>query len=125
MNIQQIIDTIYDLEKAPTTFQNCINLAALYTVRDHAINASTGYQAASQDRVENELSDILPSYRVYVDKKRLYQHEKSNKDSLISANKRLCYEIHEFLFALYSNTEIPESRQLIKEMLQGILNDLS
>lgn len=53
LDMQQIIDTINELEQSDTTFDNCIKLSSLYIVRDNY----------PSDNIENELDDILPQYR--------------------------------------------------------------
>lgn len=120
MNTQQIIETIYELENAPTTFQNCINLAALYTVRDHMLNARTEDVAKREDISEKELSDILPAYQSYVNKKREFQLGNMTIESVTNAMKKLCVEIEEFISILYSTTESKNDRRQIENLLMKL-----
>lgn len=108
MNLREITDTIEELENGNTTYDNCIKLSALYTVRDNL-----------KSDTEKELNDILPQFRMYVAVKRKYQLKELSKDDLIFAMKSMCRDIEEFIDTLYNNTELPEERELIKVMLEN------
>lgn len=108
MNLREITDTIEKLENGNTTYDNCIKLSALYTVRDNL-----------KSDTEKELNDILPQFRMYVAVKRKYQLKELSKDDLIFAMKSMCRDIEEFIDTLYNNTELPEERELIKVMLEN------
>ena len=103
LDIQQITDTISELEQGDTTFDNCIKLASLYMVRD---NYPT-------DVIVEELDDILPQYKRYCDIKKEYQLGNTSKDNVIVAMDKVCKEIKEFLNTLYSYTDIQEERDLL------------
>lgn len=108
MNLREITDTIEELENGNTTYDNCIKLSALYTVRDNL-----------KSDTEKELNDILPQFRMYVAVKRKYQLKELSKEDLIFAMKSMCRDIEEFIDTLYNNTELPEERELIKVMLEN------
>ena len=66
INLNDITTTIKELESGNTTFDSCMKLAALYTVRDNL----------GENRVTQEMQDILPQYKNYCNVKRRYQmHE--------------------------------------------------
>lgn len=107
LDIEQILDTIKELENSDTTFDNCIKLSALYTVRN---NYPT-------DEVENELDDILPYYRKYCDIKREYQLGNVDKERVITSMELVCKEIKEFIRTIYSNTDMQEERDLLEKLV--------
>lgn len=113
MNMQEITDTIEELENGPTTYDSCMKLASLYTVRDN-FHSDT----------EKELNDILPQFRMYVAVKTKYQLGELKSDDLIFAMKSMCRDIEEFMLTLYSNTELPEERKIMKDMLEYIEHTL-
>ena len=68
LNLEEINNTIDQLEEGNTTFDNCIKLSALYIVRDKlqsALQSEIVEEPEVVDAIENELSDILPQYRKY------------------------------------------------------------
>jgi len=108
MNIKDINRTISELEKDSTTFENCEKLASLYIVRDNIGN--------------DEIEDILPQYIKYVDIKRRYQLGEVSEKLVEKQIKLVCKEILEFLYQLYSSTELPEERNIFKNMVMGLQN---
>lgn len=109
MNIQEITDTIEELENGPTTYDSCMKLASLYTVRDK-LHTDT----------EKELNDILPQFRMYVAVKTKYQLGELKEEDLIFAMKSMCRDIQEFILTLYNNTELPEERIIIADMIKQL-----
>lgn len=114
LDMQEVRNTIEELEAGDTNFNNCQKLAILYTVRNN-YNAG-GYV----DKVESELSDILPQYRNYCKVKRAFQLQQVTSDKVIFSMHNVCKEIREFIQTLYSNTDIPEEREELKTMVQGL-----
>ena len=110
MNIQEIENTIEELENGSTTYDNCIKLSALYNVRDN-IKSDT----------EKELNDILPQFRMYVAVKRKYQLGELKDEDLIFAMKSMCRDIAEFIDTLYNNTELEEEREIMHNMVSNLL----
>lgn len=111
LDMQEVRNTIEELEAGDTNFSNCQKLAALYTVRN---NYNVG---GYTDKVESELSDILPQYRNYCKVKRAFQLQEATPDKVISSMNIVCKEIQEFIQTLYSNTDLPEEREQLKNML--------
>lgn len=107
LDIEQILDTIKELENSDTTFDNCIKLASLYIVRNNY----------PSDNVENELDDILPCYNEYLKIKKEYQLGKTNKEQVITSMELVCKEIKEFIRALYSGTDMQEERDLLERLV--------
>jgi len=116
MDIQVIENTITDLENAENTFENCSKLASLYIIRDECKNANTG----GIDTTESELLDILPAYRYYVDAKRKYQMNTTDDEAMVATLSSLCVEIYEFFQTLFSGTDIPKERNLIRELIEKL-----
>ena len=110
MNIQEIENTIEELENGSTTYDNCIKLSALYNVRNN-IKSDT----------EKELDDILPQFRMYVAVKRKYQLGELKEEDLIFAMKSICRDISEFIETLYNNTELEAERDIIRSMVSDLL----
>ena len=115
LNIDEVNNTIIELENGDTTFDACIKLAALYTVKQH-------YKHSETDSVVSELSDILPQYRKYVNIKKRYQLGELAEIAVENQIKRVCKEISEFIHTLYSGTDMPIEREYIKDMLNGLQN---
>ena len=113
MDMQEIKDTIEELENGPTTYDNCIKLSALYSVRDN-MNSDT----------EKELEDILPQFRMYTAVKTKYQLKELSKEDLIFAMDSMCRDIKEFIETLYNNTELTEERDTIADMLETLVDEL-
>lgn len=112
MNINAINDLIDELENADTSLSNIRNLSALYNVKTHILGTN------QYDSTTKELSDVLPSYLQYINVKRRYQLHEITEDSLYTSMKELCKEIKEFIQALYSGTDTPKERELLKQMLK-------
>lgn len=106
MNLREIEDTIEELENGDTTYDNCIKLSALYSVRDNL-----------KSDTRKELDDVLPLFKMYVAVKTKYQLGELPQASLSLAMHDLCKEVREFIETLYKNTELKEERETIKDML--------
>ena len=113
MNMQEVTDTIEELENGSTTYDNCMKLASLYTVRDK-FHSDT----------EKELNDILPQFKMYVAVKTKYQLGQLKAEDLEFAMRSICRDIEEFIITLYNNTELPEERKIMKDMLEYIEHTL-
>ena len=114
MDINTINNLIKDTENSETTLSNIRNLSALYNVRNTLLNN----KEETQTQTETELKDILPSYLGYINIKRKYQLHKTTNENVIIAMEALCNEIKEFIQTLYSSTDTPQERDIIKEMLK-------
>lgn len=110
MNIKTINDAIKDLESANTTVNNVQELSALYIVRKHLI----------QDRVEEELNDILPAYKNYIDIKKRYQMHQTSQESIILSMESVCRELKDFVATLYSCTDCEAEREQIKDTISEL-----
>lgn len=108
MNIEEINQSILELEQGPTTFATCEKLSWLYTVRDHLDQSNV---------VEKEYSDILPEYQKYKEIKRKYQLNEVSIDVLDESIHKVCLEISEFMKMLYSCTDTENEREQIHNML--------
>ena len=114
MDISTINDLIDELENGDTSLSNIRNLSALYNVKSHLLGSN------NYDNTTKELSDILPSYLQYIDTKRRYQLHEITDELLYINMKELCKEIKEFIQSLYSGTDTPKERELIKQMVNEI-----
>lgn len=114
MDISTINDLIDEMENSDTSLSNIRNLSALYNVKSHLLGSN------NYDNTTKELSDILPSYLQYIDTKRRFQLHEITDELLYINMKELCREIKEFIQALYSGTDTPKERELIKKMIKEI-----
>ena len=115
LELDEINNTIAELENGPTTFDTCMKLASLYTVRNN-FKAET----VEENAVKKELSDILPHYEAYCDTKRRYQLGQIGKDQVIRSIQTVCKEITEFINTLYSSTDMEEEREILTATLSLI-----
>lgn len=121
MNMPDILKAIYELENAETTFSNCEKLAHLYIIRQmHIDGLKTMVEPLPADQIKRELSDIFPYYEKYCDAKKQYQLNHTDKENVLNTLQSLCREVLEFIQVLYSNTDMPEERHIIVEILNNI-----
>ena len=111
LNIDEVNNTIAELENGETTFDACIKLASLYTVKEHF---------DCNDEVVEEYNDILPQYRHYVEVKRKYQLGEVAETALEKQTMLVCKEISEFIQSLYSSTDMPTERNIIQDMINSL-----
>lgn len=127
LDMQEIENTITELENSSTTFDTCMKLASLYIIKQHHgggyLPAVTS-ESAMNNQVEKEIQDILPSYQNYCRVKRDYQMHLLPKESVEYCMKDVCREIQEFVQLLYSSTDIPEERDILKQTVEHIVNTL-
>ena len=113
MDIVAIREAIINLENEETTPNNVSELAHLYTV----------YNQLSQNPEntgEDELSDIFPYYRKYLDTKRRYQQNKAIDSEVIQGIKDVCRELKEFIDVLYYNTDMNKERLCIRKLIADL-----
>lgn len=114
MDLSTINDMIDEIEENETSLSNIRNLSALYTVKNHLVGGKI------YNNVVKELNDILPSYLQYIEVKRKYQLKETTDEAVLSYLSRVCIEIREFIQTLYSGTDIPKEREIIKKMIKEI-----
>lgn len=118
LNLEEISNTINELENSDTTFDTCIKLSALYNVKEHLENrvqTMSDSISIESDDVEHELADILPHYRKYCDTKRNWQLGNASKNLVMQEMQNVCQEIREFIEMLYGHTSMPDERIYIEE----------
>lgn len=116
LDLELVENTIKELENSDTTYNNCEKLASLYIIKDYHSKDTV------QDEVTKELSDILPHYDIYCDKKREYQVNKVGEDVVLNALNIVCKEISEFMSVLYSSTDMPEERDKLVLLITDLQN---
>ena len=114
LNITTINDLIDELENGDTSLSNIRNLSALYNVKTHLLGSN------NYDSTTKELKDILPSYLQYIETKRKYQLKETTEEAVYINMKELCKEIKEFIQTLYSGTDTPKEREMIKQLIREI-----
>ena len=125
LSLEEINNTIEDLENGSTTFDACAKLASLYIVRDNLLHkqTETGEQKEEsqlEDHVESELNDILPQYKTYCEVKRRYQLNEVTEKAVYTSMQDVCREIHEFISILYSSTDTTKEREMIKNLIDQL-----
>ena len=118
MDIDIIEQNIQDLENADTSFCNVEELAMLYIVQDHLKNRL-------QTQIEDELDDILPVYKKYIDVKQKFQLNQVDDTAVLHYFSLVCQEIKEFLLTLYSGTSTLKERKQLYKMLTEIMEIFS
>lgn len=114
MDLKEINDMIDEIESKETSLSNIRNLSALYTVKNHLVGSKT------YDSIVKELNDILPSYLNYIDVKRKYQLKEITEVNVLLQLGNVCQEIKEFIQTLYSGTDTPEERDIIKKLITDL-----
>ena len=112
MNIDEINNTITELENGDTTFVNCQKLASLYIVREHYCKEC--------DTVDREVRDILPAYKSYCATKSAYQKHLVAPESVQYAMQSVCKEVKDLIFLMYSNSDMEREREMIFECIQSV-----
>ena len=113
MNIKELNNMIQDLENSDLSLSNIRNLSSLYIVKKHLTESKI-------DNVTAELNDILPSYLDYVNTKRKYQLHEVTEQAIYLRLEQVCKEIKEFLHILYTNTDTPKEREILKKLITQI-----
>lgn len=120
LNLDEIQNTIEELENGATTFENCRNLASLYIVDKIYRERHEKQTNAVSDDVATELGDILPQYHLYCEVKRKYQLHELTREAVVLAISDVCIEIKEFIQSLYSHTDMPEERDQLKKLVKDL-----
>ena len=113
MKIEELNKMIQDLEESECSLSNLRNLSSLYIVRKHILENNV-------DFVTSQLDDILPSYLEYVQIKKKYQLNELTEQPVYISMQNLCREIKEFLHILYSNTDTPKEREMIRNLIDQL-----
>ena len=125
MNIEEINNTVIELENGPTSFASCQKLASLYIIQDRYNKTDTEIKNVEEepkpDKVKQELSDILPQYQRYREIKRKFQLGEVTENAVLNSVDAVCREIKEFLRTLYGSTDMQEERDAIIKMVQSLV----
>lgn len=114
MNIQEIENTIMELENSNATFDSCEKLASLYVVRDHLLQNN---KSQDTDDIIKEYNDILPEYSNYCNLKRDFQFGKVDNKCVLKSLCNVCDEINEFIKILYDSVDIVEEKEILNTKL--------
>ena len=119
LNLVEVQNTIKELENGETTFATCQKLASLYIVRKF-------YSPESEqiEEVSTEIDDILPAYQQYCEVKRQFQLQKLPDTSVIRAMKSVCTELKDLIMVIYSNSDMENERQQLKNLLIDLTTEL-
>ena len=114
MTLQNLNTLIEELEQSESSLSNIRNLSSLYIVRKEMI------ENINYDKVQTELDDILPSYIDYIITKKKFQLNEITEQAVFISMQTLCREIREFIQSLYSNTDTPKEREMIRNLIDQI-----
>ena len=113
LDLQEINNTIEELEDSNTTFDVCNKLASLYIVREYM-------QKSVHNNVETELKDILPKYREYCKVRKRYQLGEIEEIAVQNAMQYVCKEIKEFMQILYTSTYNDTERIMLRNLVSEL-----
>ena len=99
-----------------TDFLRVMVLSSLYIVREHF---------DKDDAVITEYNDILPNYSKYCEIKRKFQLNELPDTAIQPAILAVCKEVKEFLLILYNNTDTQNERELLQEMINSTVNEIT
>lgn len=129
LDIHDVDRTIRELENGETTFANCSKLADLYIVRKYfetskEMQEEYGHKYGDP-KVKKELGDIMPSYTEYCDLKKHYQMGEITEKPVMSAMDKVCNEIYEFVYTLYSSTDMIEERSMLINIVDKLQENMN
>jgi hypothetical protein len=110
---------ITELENTLQSFTDLQRLADLYIIKDVQKSRSNSIVDTSNITLQ-ELNDILPQFRNYCMIKKRYQLNELPKQTVVYAMKDVCKELNEFVHILYSNTDMQEEREEIKNLIANL-----
>ena len=123
---QELLREIEEYENKTPTYQVCEKLATLYTIYDHNFSKSLSkfsYSSSRELQQENIVGkniDILPAYHSYVEVKKRFQYGDVPKEKVLYFLNTLSQEIKDFFAMLYRNTDMPEERDIINQLINDI-----
>lgn len=119
LSLDEIDGMITELENTLQSFTDLQRLADLYIIKDVQKSRSNSIVDASNATLQ-ELNDILPQFKNYCMIKKRYQLNELPKQTVVYAMKDVCKELNEFLHILYSNTDMQEEREEIKNLIANL-----
>ena len=124
LDMEQISNTIEELENGATTFENCLKLASLYIVQEKYKNPENRDGKDDMDHISEEvvkeLNDILPQYTKYCEIKKNYQLGQLPEEPVLTSLNKVCQELQEFVQILYSSTDMSQERTIIVRTLKEL-----
>lgn len=134
ITLEELTADIAELESKPTSYQNCERLAVLYTIQDRLQKETeqpqiVTYSCVTEPEIVNLSTQtvepdtkniILPSYSVYVESKRNYQHGDIPKEKVLKNLEILSDELKDFVKRIYRNSDMPEERAILNRTINDI-----
>lgn len=124
LDIELIENTIDELEHGDTNFDSCVNLAALYIIKENFRNGRYSRAKNAENSTISELVDILPMYRKFCEIKRKYQLREISKESVVEAIQDVCIEVKEFIMTMFYYADLEEEKDQIKKLIDEIEKNL-
>ena len=121
LTLEEIEETITQLEKGAKNLTDCIHLSALYTCRKEYKKKlqREDEETKQEDEVVEEYNDILPEYKRYCTIKRKYQMNECSEEIVANSLQTLFNEIEEFLASIYNNSDFPLEREEFKKFINS------
>lgn len=119
LSLDEIDGMITELENTLQSFTDLQRLADLYIIKDVQKSGLNSIVDASNATLQ-ELNDILPQFKNYCMIKKRYQLNELPKQTVAYAMKDVCKELNEFIHILYSNTDMEEEREEIKNLIANL-----
>ena len=119
LSLDEIDGMITELENTLQSFTDLQRLADLYIIKDAQKSRLNSIVDTSNVTLQ-ELNDILPQFKNYCMIKKRYQLNELPKQTVVYAMKDVCKELNEFLHILYSNTDMQEEREEIKNLIANL-----
>lgn len=121
ISIETLEKTILEHESKDTTYANCEKLAWLYIVRDHLANYEKTTETSSKEiSTFSPPNYVLPSYNSYIEIKKEFQLGNISEDKVLQSLNNLSTEIKDFIKTIYRNTDIPEERNILNNLISDI-----
>ena len=119
LSLDEIDGMITELENTLQSFTDLQRLADLYIIKDAQKSRLNSIVDTSNVTLQ-ELNDILPQFKNYCMIKKRYQLNELPKQTVVYAMKDVCKELNEFVHILYSNTDMQEEREEIKNLIANL-----
>lgn len=71
-------------------------------------------------QIAKETKDILPAYFTYIETKRKFQTKDTTKEKMLDSFKTLSDELKDLFRLIYRNTDTPEEREILNELISKI-----
>ena len=118
------IKNIQEMKSREPTAQNMRDVALLELWLNSKKDNSNSIATVSNIETVKETKEILPAYFIYIDFKRKYQLKEITKEKMLDSLKMLSDEIFDLIKLIYRNTDTPEERNLLNQLIQKVIKQI-